>query len=349
MAGVWMKLTSWFDSNAARVVVASLDDPKATVTEIRPGEAYVRVWLTDFFLAKDKRWARSQVPMVQAHVAVDSATGPPLTYAKVVRPPDGMVGPGDWVEYALSPLLVYQGQLVELTAGLTALKGPSSLRAAVDTLQQLSSLGGAPFQVAAAIARTVTDGVDRLSEAAEAEVVLGLHRTFTPSGGGGGSLLQPGYLALVRAEDHSLVSRLVIEGSRLYVNGSGSVHPLEGYDFLLFRIEARDERPDWDVGGVGELLTEVVNAILGYREDAAELERKLFGLVLNTPELVDPDRTRVVDRLQGRMSLARKNAGKRGAAPVPAISLDTLMQGAISRQLAALRPVPSLEEALAYK
>lgn len=349
MGGVWTKLTSWFDSNAARLVVTNLDDPAAAVADIRPGQSYVRLWLSDFFLAKDKRWARSQVPMVQTQVELEVEGGPPVTFAKVARPPEAMVGPGDRIDYPLSPLLPYRGKLIELTAGLTALKGPSSLKAAIDTLQQFSSLAGAPFEVAAAIARTVADGVERLSEAAEAEVVLGLHRSFIPAGGGGGNVLKPGYIALVRAEDHSLASRLTIQGSRLHVNGSGGSQPLEGYDFLVFHIEGRDERPDWEVGELGELLTGVVDAIVHGREDAAELERKLFSLVLTTPELVDSDRTRVVDRLQGRLHQARTMVGKRGAGPVAPISLNALMRGAIPRHVAALRPVPSLDEALSYQ
>lgn len=349
MAGLWTKLTSWFDSNAARFVVADIDDPAAVVAEMKPDESYVRLWLSDFFLAKDKRWARSQVPMVQALVEIEVDGGPPVTFAKVARPTDGMVGPGDRVDYPLSPLLPYRGKLIELTAGLTALKGPSSLKAAVDTLQQFSSLAGAPFEVAAAIARTVVDGVDRLSDAAEAEVVLGLHRAFIPAGGGGGNVLKPGYIALVRSDDHGLASRLAIQGSRLYVNGPGGSQPLEGYDFLVFRIEGRDERPDWEVGELGELLTGAVDAIVRDREDAADLERKLFSLVLTTPELVDADRTRVVERLQGRLHQARTMAGKRGAAALAPISLASLMVGAIPRDVAALRPVPSLEQALAYR
>ena len=74
----------------------------------------------------------------------------------------------------------------------------------------------------------------------------------------------------------------------------------------------------------------------------------MFSLDLTTPELIDPDRTRVVERVQGRFTEARKLMGRRGGAPLPPVSLDELMLGAMPIDKAARQPVPSLEEALSY-
>ncbi len=286
-------IAGWLKSNATQYVVARIPDADPPAALV-PDRTYVGLWLSHGFLAHDAEWFKHRYPVVHAVAGFRGPQGP-VSVTKLARPAEGMLGPGVWVDYEVTGLVPYRGGSVELEAGLDALEGSSIARAAVDVLAGLSALVAPPLSAATAVAGAVGDGVEKLLAAAGDDVVLGLHETFAEPGGGGGHALAPGYLAVVKAESGKLdPDELGVEDSRLCIEEGGRLVPLEGHSYLLFRVEAREERTDWRFPRIEELLGKAVDAHLAGEEDAfAGYRAAVLSEVLKSPGLTSPDRFRI--------------------------------------------------------
>lgn len=158
---LWTRIQDWFARNGQLLTVEFLPAGEGSDFEIRPERDYLRVWLSDMLLARDRAWFTDRHPAVHASVRLTFANRAGREFTTVARPPEGALGPGRRRDYALTPLIPYAGGVVELEAGLTAIEGESGLTAGLDLLQQLSGLLVPPLEQALKIADVVAGGVEK--------------------------------------------------------------------------------------------------------------------------------------------------------------------------------------------
>jgi hypothetical protein len=335
---LWDRMRGWVDSNAERLTRHFLDDGGG---DVRPHEDYVRVWLADMFLAKDQQWFRSHFPAVTASVRLNYAGRPEQEFTRLVRPPENVRGPGQFSNFALTPLLPYRGGQVEVAGGLTALKGESSLVAGLGILQDLSSLVGPPLTQALGIAGKVASGVDALLDATEGPVLLGTHEGFGAAGGGG-QVLRSGYLVCIGAPHGTFAAgQLDITTAGLEAGGA----PLEGYDSFVLRIERRATRDDWRFPSFDELLRRAVDALRARDHSAFDAFRRgAIAEAFNSPDLTRADRKLVAENLAEELRDAEE--GGLGLAAEDAPTLAAVMERGASAEAMSQRPDRSLEELL---
>ncbi len=235
---------------------------------------------------------------------------------KLAQPSPEMVGPGVWTDFPVTGLLPYNGGTVEIEAGLTALTRTNSLGVAVSILDDFSGLVLPPVSEALTVAGKVSDGVQALLGASEGEIFLGLHQALVAAGGGGENVLAPGYLAVVGATEKEVKpASLSVKDSALRIKDGDGDRPLEGYDYLLFRIEGRRERDDWRFPRFDELMTKAISAYFANEHSAYERHQAdLLAAILNSPDLVPPDRNRVARAVRDEIAAATSH----GAGAVPA-------------------------------
>jgi len=287
------KLGSPFRAKAKQYLMVSIPDPEAA--RLTPYETYFEIWLTHSFLKYDRAWLKKYYPA--AHVSVKlQVARETTTLTKLARPAEGMVGPGVWANFPITGLLPYGGGIVEIEAGLAALKTDSFLGAAVGVLDDFSGLIVPPVSEALAVANKVSKGVQALLDAGNGEVFLSLHQAYTaPGEGGGENQLQPGYLAVVGATEKELKpNSLTVRGSTLHLREGERTVPLEGYNYLLFRIEGRRERDDWKFPRIEAFIDKARLAQAAGEVKPFERNRDAaLNEVLISPDLTPLDRNRV--------------------------------------------------------
>lgn len=274
-----------------QLLTVRIPDPHA-VTELKAEEAYFGLWLTHSFLKRERVWLEDYYPAAHVSVRLDVA-GETRTLTRLARPADGVVGPGVWFDYMVTGLVPYNGGSVELEAGLSALERSNLLGAAVDVIDEFSGLVVPPVSEALGVAGKVANGIQKLLEAGNGDVFLGTHQTFVAPGGGGENQLAPGYLAVIGATEAELDrASLSVENGILRVEKDGGTQPLEGFNYLLFRIEARRERDDWRFPRLERLINRAKESV----GDEAALKRHrdaALAEILVCPDLTRPDRRRI--------------------------------------------------------
>jgi hypothetical protein len=300
-AGLLGTVRGWFSQHANAYVLASIppDGEDDEAAPLQPYASYLRVWISDMFLAKRVSWLRSWFPTVHAEVTLPVAGQPAVTFARVARPADSSLGEGVLLNYAVTDLVPFNGGTVEVQAALLGLEGDDRLAAGVKLLQTFSGLVGPPLGQALTIAEKVTPAARDFLEQADGDVTLALHQTFTSGGGGGDNVLRPCYLAVVLAAQEEVnPKRLRVKGDRLHlIKDGGRLEPFTSHDHMLLRIEGRPERDDWQ-----RLLPEVMTArnravdalARGDHEAAQQQLGVALTAVLTSTDLADGDKRRVV-------------------------------------------------------
>jgi hypothetical protein len=314
---------------------------------------YFSIWLSEMSLRRDRAWFKTWHPAVHSlvrlqhgaqRIEIPNVAGELNLEGVSESNLDRVVG----LNYPLTTLLPFNGGTIELTAGLLAMEGSNLLASVIDTMSNLAGLLVVP-QVSAAlqIAAPVAEGLQSLLGGSNGELHLGLHQTFTGAGGGGPNELRPGYLAVIRATERDLRPEdLWVTGGRLQRGRSPSdLSPFSGYPFMLFRIEARSERDDW------EALTTIKDpfdnaiAALGYgaTETAETFRRVAVANALRCDDLTKADRSRVALSLNSDFEQARGEG--LGATVVEGEhTIDKVMERSISPDQALALGEPTLEE-----
>jgi len=299
---MFQHIARWFRSNEEHLVCAFLPEP-GDAQPLRANESYVRIWLSEMFVARARDWGREIHPSVQAAIRLNFAGRDGVEFTRAARPPENLLGRGAWRNYELSSLVPFRGGTIEIEAGLVPLKGADTVGAALDVLKDVSSLVGPPLGAAIGIAQTVSRGIDRVVEAAQGEVALGLHETFNATGAGGPNVLRPGYLAVVNPSSGDLAPKdLRVVGSGLHVARGDDSEPLTGHDYMLLRIEGRLERDDWRFASFEELIGKAVDAY--FRDDEAGYEgyrKALLAEIFTSDDLTEPDRRRVAGAVKRQL------------------------------------------------
>ena len=337
----WTTVRKWFNDNADSYLLASLEEGEP----LKPYQSYLRVWLAQMFLAKRVSWLQTYFPAVHAEVKLPFGTEPAMSFARVVRPADEKLGEGVLLNYPLTELLPYNGGVVEIDAALFGLKGDDSLRAGVVLLEQFSSLIAPPLGQVLAIADKIAVGARDFLDRAGGGVHLVLHQVLTSAGGGGANVMRSGYLVVVLARAGQVpAAELRVDGDQLYRGAA----PFTSHDFILLRIEARDQRDNWYSPAVEEARGKAIDALLNGDKEAAQRYRgAALASVLRSHDFTEADKRRIAVAINREWDeLAGYGLGISGEAP-PADLPSLVDRYPMSQAAAAALGPVTMEEAMA--
>jgi len=348
---LWETVKSWANNNARQYICEPIPQNRTDLTgsdaALTPMRDYMRLWLVDMFLARDRQWFVNVYPAV--HTSVELKFG--LTPVKISHVTDGsgQLGRGAFKDYALTDLLPFNGGTVKIQSGLMALQGTNYLAQSIGILKDFSGLVAAPLSQTLAIADKVTSGAQNLFNGAAGTVALGFHREYASDGGGGRNILAPGYTALILATtDQINKNHLWVKNSQLlYAKKDGAEpEPLEGFNYLLFRIEGRSARDNWRMPNIEEPLNQAIQATIQDGPEKADGYKKAALLVIwQSPDLAVQDRRRVADAIEAELAEVAGQA--RGAVPAEVRSLEEIMKARAAPALHRDAPELTLDEILA--
>jgi hypothetical protein len=292
------------------------------------------------FLRDDRRLFRGFVPVVHSVVRLQFGVKPALELPYVAGPQDiGLgttLGEGVQTNHALTNLLPFRGGTFSISAGLLAYKsndffeGFSKVLNDVTGLLNVGQLSAALKVVDGAVA-----GMQNLFGAGDKDVHLLYSQTFGGATGGGGASLRSGYVAVVKADAKSFEkSKLFVKQSRLcFGKNLAEARELDGYDYMLLRIEASTERDDFlTFETFADLLKKAIEE--GFKDRAkgdAVISTALLA-AWSSPDLTIADRGRVVaalDQIYREALASIPGSPSRAAAPA-ALDLAKLLNTRIA-------------------
>jgi len=326
------QVMGWAQQNSSKYIYALVpkDHTDADYNDqpLSPSKDYFRIWLSEMYLTKSRTWFVDWYPAVYSSVQLKITGQPaPATFSHVAQVPGNALSKGVFANYAVTDLLPYSGGLVNIDSALLALKGNNVLEPAIKMLQGFAGLVAPPIGQALAVADKITSGLQELLNGTQGQVHLGWHQTFASQGGGGSNLLRPGYLAVLLATGSQVdPNRLYVSQDRLcYGSNGAALQPLDGFDYLLYRIEGRTERDDWRIPEINEAITQAAQAYLKGADDEAQAYRTVaLTAALQSPFLTVQDRRRVIQAIKDEIALYE--TGAQGAVGGQVRSLDEIMQ-----------------------
>lgn len=333
---------SWVTKNAEHLVYARIAPERTDIPAsppIEPYRGYVRLFLADMFLTKSRAWFTERYPAVSATVRLDLEGRAGATISAVARPPEGMLTPGVRVNYPLTDLLPFCGNLVEIDMALLALKGERYLDTALGLLESLSTLLPGPASVAAGLAEKIAANVVKLLDEGDGAVHLGLHDAFGSRGGA--NPLRSGYLAVLLASPEQISpASLGVNQNRLYSQAQdGSWSPVQSCDYMLFYVETRVERDNWRLPAIQSAVDKAVEvATLEPGPKADAFKKAAIIAALASKELTPLDRRRVAQAVKQELD---------GLADVVTFGEVDRSIGALVRGLDSDAGVPTEEALLA--
>ena len=313
-ARLWTQVRRQFDAEAAHQ--HRIFFPQEDAAPLAADASYVRIWLSELFLAKEVAWGTERSPAVHASVRLLFTGGTPQTFVTLAQPP-APSGRAVFEDYQLTGLLPYRGASVELQASLYEILGKNNLRTAVDILTSFASLVTPPVSAALSIVDLVASGVQKVIDANATRPVLVLQGTLAAPGGGVANELRPGWLAVVRAtEDQLPASELRIDGGRLYRGTSR----LTGFDYLVLRVEGRDTRDDWRSPDLDQAINAAAYArALGRKDEYERLRADALAKIFFSPDFTSAHRKQVAQAVKEELGSAEAGAAAPGELTVAAI------------------------------
>lgn len=358
-----MSLFDWFKdkikSPSHKFIYHPIDPAHHVGTSAQPvpleaGKHYFRLWLTEMYLRNDVEWFQKWHPALHSLVVFQFGTQnveiPHV--AGSLNLPDFKANNLEKVlhlNHRMTALMPFNGGVVEVAAGLLAMKGANYLNNFIKVMGDFSSLLVVPqLSAALAIAQPVANGIQTMLGGAEdGRLELGFHQAFTSAGGGGGNDLKSGYFVVIAGEETKIKrDELWVADDRLRRGKSKDDNqPLTGFSYMLFRIESRTERDDWEgLTNIAEPFKKSLEALGSLEAEKAEaLLRAAIVAALQSPDLTRADRSRVVKAMKEDYDLRKKEFAL-GAAPGEPVTLETAMRKAMDVDTALNQPEPTLEE-----
>jgi len=366
-----MSLLDWFKDKikhpSRKYIYQPLDpvqvDVPSPITALEAGKHYFRLWLTEMYLKNDVEWFQEWYPAV--HSVISFQFGSQRVEIPHIA---GSLNIQDFkannlqnvvhLNHPMTTLMPFNGGLVEVAAGLLAMKGDNYLNSFIKVMGDFSSLLVVPqLSAALQIAAPVANGIQTLlGGGADGRLELGLNQTFSGAGGGGSNDLKSGYLTVIGAEKTkdnekgkiNLSKLWVVNDSLRYGNSKTDNQPLTGHTYMLFRIESRVDRDDWSsLSNISAPFGKALEALGSSEMEKAEsFLRTAIVVALQSSDLTQADRTRVVKAIKEAFDQAKKDIGL-AAIKTEDLSLDKVMLKAIDVDSALAEPKPSLEEMFA--
>ncbi|GAA2333652.1 hypothetical protein [Dactylosporangium salmoneum] len=310
---MWQTIKAAFLADAGHATVAFVPDEGAEV--LRPDRGYVRVWLVEGYLAKARTWGNDHFPALHGGAALNFAGRDLQVFAKFTRAPAAITGPGVQLNFQLTPLLPYEGGVVEVEAALFRTTTAGPLAAAADLVGALTPLLGPPLSTAAAVVERIGTGLDAVVKQAGERPVLTVHQSFVAAGDtGGGPQVRSGYLVVANTAPGTL-GPLSFPDGLLYVSGQRPT----GVDFLVLRLECRAEPDHWGLARFEKLVNDAGAAHLRRQQETFEaLRTEAVTAAWNCPDFVRPDRKRLARLIAEEIDAIKEL----GAVARPARPLD---------------------------
>jgi hypothetical protein len=353
---LWNVVTSWISRDARRYVYAPISEDRVLGTAYDPAPLqarsdYFRLWLVEMCLKQDRAWFISWHPAVHSivrfqfgskQVDIPSVLGefnlPNIDQQNLDRVVQ--------LNQPMTTLLPFNGGTVELAAGLLAMEGTNLIAGFIKTMSDFAGLLLIPqLSAAVSVASPIANGLEQLLSAANGGLHLGLHQTFAGQGGGANEF-RPGYIAVILADAAKLGSAaLWVKDDRLHLGDSvDDLRPLTGFAYMLFRIEKRADRDDWEgLTAIREPYDSALDAL--EQKDGPRAEtfiRTAIAQALRSPDLTQADRIRVARTLKEEYDQA-KDLGL-GAIRVDRPTLSVVMGRAISSDQALALGAPTYAE-----
>ena|SRR2546427_2838704 len=275
---------------------------------LESGRHYFRLWLKEMYLQNDRRWFTTWYPVV--HSLVRCQYGQPKVEIPGIAGSLNLADINDTnlnravrLNYAMTTLIPFSGDTVEIVAGLLAMQGDNYLNHWIKVIGDFAKLLTVP-QLSAAldIASKVADSVSELLNQTSGTLQLGLHQTFTGKGGGGGASLIEGYNAVILATEEKVATDLLwVVGGRLrYGLSKDDNDAFTGHTYMLLHIESREERDNLEaLSSIQEPYNKAIAALGdGLKERAEAFLRTSVTAALLSSDLTKADRNRVADSLE---------------------------------------------------
>jgi hypothetical protein len=299
---LWDRIRDQFAKEAGHLVSVFLPEPDAAA--LVPNDSYLRVTMSELFLADERAWGGDRIPAVQASVRLLYSGLRPQTFATLVQP-IATTGRGVFENYLLTEWLPYRGQPVELEAALFEVLGKNNLLTAIGIVADFASLVTPPVSAALAVIDKVAAGIEKVIDANAKDPVLVLHGTLAGAG------LRPGWLAVVRATAKDLppgslslnaAGRLSREGTRL-----------TGYDFIALRVEGCRERVDWRTPDLDEAISAALYARdVGRQAEYEQRVAEVLGKIWLSPDFTPPQRRQLAAAVKDELGQAAPGAAAEG-------------------------------------
>lgn len=229
-------------------VLDARNQPVPLAPPFAAGQDYVVLRLAEMYLKSARILWKEFYPVVHAFVAY----GDPAAQRSIAT----VAGPGQLkdlgsanldrligLSYRLAGPVVYDGQDIELLAGLYAVPAADGARVLIDTLSQLAGLIPALKQ-ATDIANIVKGGTEGLLGLANTELALGVRDTLRAPGTGQGRSARSGFLVAVNTPQAGLpaASLWVREGRLLEGPNPIAARPFDSHDMMLFELHRGPSR-----------------------------------------------------------------------------------------------------------
>ena len=312
LANLWSKQRS-------QLIYCALDakqvDDTRDYVALQKGRHYVRLWLAQVYLAKQVQYFQTWYPAVHSLVKF-TFDAQPIAFPSVADA--SKVGmkqlevTGDVIarNYVITPLIPFNDGTIDIDAGLVAIQGQNYLKSFLETLSDFSSLLAVPqFSAALSVAGPLAKGLEGLL--GTGGVKLALHDGFAEGRMGGY------WLALAATEQDVAPADLnVRNGQVCLVNrlDRSLCAPLEGYDFMLFRIEVTEQGPDYkNLSTIQDQMKAASKSLLdGDADKAGAYYRAAIVAAHEAPELTNADRTRMKLQLKDDFAKLKNDLGFSG-------------------------------------
>jgi hypothetical protein len=334
------KLADLWDRTRHEIIYQPVDvgnvDLKEDYVKLEYGRHYIRLWLAHVYLAKQTKYLQEWYPAVHALVQFDFQ-GQPVEFPTVADASKAKmtqdVTTGDVIgqNFVLTPLIPFNNGTVSLDAGLSSVKGANYLQNFISTLSDFSTLLSVPqFSAALGIATPLANGLQSLLNAGG--VHLALHDAFAEGRTGG-------YWMAVRATQSQVPpQQLAVVNHQLRREGK----PLEGFDYLLFRLEVTEKGPDYrSLSAIQDPMKQAHQALKDLEEAKAEgFYRGAIVAAHEARELTNADRIRVKTQLRDDFAQLKKDLGFAGLVGGE-YDLTESMKRAMSVEMALAEGEPS--------
>jgi len=335
-----MSLSDWFQSlwkkQAEHYVYATIpperQQPRVDPVLLQAEKHYLRLWLSESFLADDRRLFREYVPVVHSSVRLQFANNPAQELPFVAGASSlGMgttLGKGVQLNHALTNLLPFRGGTVAIAAALFAYKQKDFFQGFLEVLNEISGLlNVGQLSATLQVASGAVDGIQSLLGAGEKDAHLLYFQQFGGAAVDGGSPLVSGYQAIIRARAGQFdAGRLWVRDGRLLIgNSADGAKPLEGYDYMLLRVEAADRRDDFlGFPEFSHLLAKAIEKGISSEDEGRKVLETAQIAVWASPDLTQADRARVAIALRDEFKAAISGTKAPGARAAAAVGLAAL-------------------------
>ena len=314
----WQNFSELFSCEAKKYKTVFIPDYRVDVdydtTPIKAGEAYCRLILVEMRLSKQIDWFKARYPVVHSAIRFnyggDKVTVPYLAGPGFIR--DLTQENLDRVipcNHYLTPLFPFNQGEVEIQVGLFSMVANDPITKFITTIGRFTALLPVPeLSTVLNLTEPVYKGIEDLIGIGDSCLNLGYQQTFSEAGGGGGNDLRAGYFVVILAEDQQIDSNvLCVVNDSLGVASPGKVKAflrnkktLDGYSYMLFRIEKRTAQ-DWEsLGHIKDLVYKAQDAVAEgkYSEVKSNLLPAIRIAVFRSPDVAKIDRKPMILKIE---------------------------------------------------